>query len=136
MSDIVERLNAGLRLLDGNLHTLRSSGEMAVGLGLRDILTETRDEIDSLRHQVSAAYGMAIRKQEEIERLRGLLRRVVNEVPLWDEQIGAGELGNMIEAELAGTTDQPSAGPPYPVCYHGYVGGCPHCAADKPSAGG
>ena len=43
-----------------------------------------------------------------IERLRGLLRRVVDEVPMWDEGVDGGELGNLIEAEL-GTADQPSA---------------------------
>ncbi len=46
MTDPVERLNTGLKLLDSKLH-------MAVALGLRDMLTETRNEIVSLRSRLS-----------------------------------------------------------------------------------
>lgn len=53
MTDLVERLNTGLKLLDSKLHTLTSAADVAVALGLRDMLTETRNEIVSLRSQLA-----------------------------------------------------------------------------------
>ena len=50
---------------------------------------EAADEIESLTRELAEA--------------RGLLRRVVDEVPLWDEGVNAGELGNAIERSLAAT---------------------------------
>ena len=44
MTDLVERLNAGLKLLDSKLHTLTNAADVATALGLRDMLTETRDD--------------------------------------------------------------------------------------------
>jgi chromosome segregation ATPase len=49
VSDILERLNSGLSILDGKLHTLQKAEDMAVALALRDTLSETRDEIERLR---------------------------------------------------------------------------------------
>ena len=75
MSDLIDELRLLQRSGKG-YHTRRIAGQGA-------------DEIERLERELAEA--------------RGLLRRVVDEVPLWDEGVNAGELGNAIERSLAAT---------------------------------
>jgi hypothetical protein len=55
MSDLIERLNAGIAVCDRRLPTARTQQDIEVALVFREILTETRDEIERLERELAEA---------------------------------------------------------------------------------
>jgi alkanesulfonate monooxygenase SsuD/methylene tetrahydromethanopterin reductase-like flavin-dependent oxidoreductase (luciferase family) len=55
VTDLVERLNAGIDVANRRLLTLRTQQDIEVALVFREILVETRDEIERLGRELTEA---------------------------------------------------------------------------------
>jgi hypothetical protein len=55
MTDLIERLNAGIAVCDRRLPTARTQQDIEVALVFREILVETRDEIERLGRELTEA---------------------------------------------------------------------------------
>jgi hypothetical protein len=127
MSDRVNRLReiAGA-IADGNRDelTMRVPAEPDRDADL--VVSWAADEIGSLRRQVSAAYGMAIRKQEEIDRLRVSVRQADERGDEAMRRAHAAEADNeRLRGLLREARDELSWAECTPDTYEE---GCPECA--------